>query len=233
MSEGPRINRNQAAGVVVFLRSAWRMDERHCPAVGSFRRGLPDVGDVELLAPLPARGEDDGVYEHIARNCPRVANPGLFEGSPRRDDNDQFCQALRGLKPHFLEAALRVTLREAATGQDYSIPVQIYRYHRENRGWIEVLRTGPAGFGKAILARWRMVHGLPSDVKCSQDGYLQLGSGRPATTHSEDDVFRLADLPFIAPWQRDMVTRSIDQDEAFRRRWLSGARLVLPERVTA
>lgn len=229
MSDGPRFSRTQALGVVAFLRSAWSMDERHCPVVGSVRRGERDVGDVELIAPVPDQADADSLYQRIARNCPRsqTINAGLFDGGlDARRPEQVWCEPLAGVKERFLEARMRVTLWEIDTKREYTVPVQIFRYTRINRGWVELMRTGPAGFGKALLARWRRVHGL-GDQPCSKDGCLQLPGG-PAQTYSETDVFRMADLPFIEPHHRGMIADRIDRDEGYRRSWISGARAMLP-----
>ena len=67
MSTGPRLPLATADALAAQLMARWGMAAPACGVVGSVRRRKPDVGDLELIAPLPPDGAKiDQLYEVIA-----------------------------------------------------------------------------------------------------------------------------------------------------------------------
>lgn len=195
MSAGPRLPLAAADQVAAHLMERWQMPRGECVAVGSVRRRRPDVGDIDLLAPLPAQGARDWLYERLADCCPAE---GLLM-QPR----EPWCRAELGLKPGFRHAKLVASL--AVSGTPAEVPVGIYRYipgAGGNMGWAMVQRTGPAEFGEWLLGAWKYRRGIGKDAPGSRDGEFLDEHGQVVATPTEESVFWLVGVPFVPPEER-------------------------------
>ncbi len=219
MSEGPRILLSEAVQVLDQIRGLWR-----CPGlevVGSVRRELPHVGDIEVIAEIPAmairknpRPQDDPLFVAIntTMHNPWIANAGggLFE--PRMEvcpSEQRPCigKAVRGLRPDFRACSLEVD----PWGK--TIPLQVYRYTPINRGWITLMRTGPSEFGQWFLGQWKKRWMIQPDHQASVDGYLVDRTGKVIDTPTETEAFRLCGLEWIPPQNRQRVAEAAMRDK--------------------
>lgn len=201
MSVGPRIPLARATAAAEVLFREWKMPVPACEVVGSVRRRKPDVGDLELLAPLPAPPadpkRDDALYEHILATC--NGQPQALFGEPR----PQFTEVVGGLKRGFLCASLKVQLRLGLADEEASVvPVQIFRYTPENRGWQQLMRTGPREMGIWFLQEWKRVFGIQGGP-ASIDGHLVDSWSKRVPVEDEQACFRLIRHEPIPPEQRD------------------------------
>jgi hypothetical protein len=202
VSAGLRIPRTHAADLAFRLMERWGMPADDCLVAGSIRRGRDAVGDIDLVAPMPqsrslGRQLPDALYDAIAATVAteEVAG-GIFGAS-----SNWIGRAVRGLSPQFRACELLIEMESGA-----EMPVQISRYDPGpdgNCGWISVIRTGPAEFGRAFLVKWKRCHRIPMERPASRDGYLLDGDGRPVATPTEQEVFDLCRMNFISPDKRD------------------------------
>jgi len=210
MSTGVRIPLATADHLAESLMARWKMAAPACGVVGSVRRRKPDVGDLELIAPLPPEGAKfDPLYESIADSL--GLRRGLFT-----PEIPAIGEAVEGVKPGFKAASLRVQIRLGEC-QEELFGVQVFRYTPENCGWQWLMRTGPDDFGKWFLWQWKQVYGIPTgdEHKASQDGHLIDGNKVVVPVPTEDDCFRCIRRPFVPPEER---TAFVEAERArFRR----------------
>ncbi len=193
MSEGPRIPLARAQAAAAYLIDLWALEGAH--VVGSVRRGRSEVGDLELIAPA-ADAKDDRAHARISATMFRdVTSAGLFEPPP---PENAIGRAIRGLNPGFLAASLEVRMRDGT-----QLPVQVYRYTKQNFGWTMLMRTGPADFGRWFLSKWKDQHHIPHELPASASGNLVDIEGRVVPTATEDEAFARCGLKPVAPEHRD------------------------------
>ncbi|MCW5777340.1 MAG: hypothetical protein KIS87_12955 [Phycisphaeraceae bacterium] len=200
MSAGPRLPLEHADAAAAFIMRCWGLEPPAAVVVGSVRRREPEVGDLEIIAP--------------------AADPSpLFGGDPlcerllacvgsRRPDNMPEVTPLRGLKPGFAAASMTVSLYDVGGRQMLHLPVQIFRYEPGNRGWHELMRTGPADFGRWFLTQWKRVHRIPHEQPASVNGWLVDASGERVIVERESDCFREINLPVCPPERRRAFAES-------------------------
>lgn len=233
MSVGLRIPLGRADAVAAAIMRLWDMNAPACAVVGSVRRRKAEVGDIELIAPLPevcTRPIDplgpkpekptdatDPLYARMLATT--GADAGLFEPDPP----PPVARAVEGLKPGFLAASLEVNIAGIAgpaDGAAMPIPVQVYRYtpgERGNRGWIELMRTGPREFGIWFLTQWKAAQECTGDRRGSIDGWLVDRYGVRVPTPSEDDCFRLIRRAFVPPEERQAFVEAEERRAARER----------------
>jgi len=197
MSTGPRLPLATADALAVQLMDRWQMAAPACGVVGSVRRRKPDVGDLELIAPLPPEGSKiDPLYEAIADAV--GARAGLFipEVPP-------IGKAVEGVKPFFKAASLDIQIR-LGEQQEEMCRVQVFRYGPKNAGWQWLMRTGPDDFGKWFLWQWKTVMGIPlgEGHQASVDGYLVDPNGIVVPVEDEEACFRVIRRPVVPPEAR-------------------------------
>lgn len=237
MSEGPRIELSRAVEVSDVLFERWKLPRADvypgCMVVGSVRRMKPEVGDIEMVAPLP-RGwdyrklgpEDDELFGAINAT---VDNPWSDESAPLFAATPPtppvppvptavprvLGSAVRGLKPGFLACSL---LLRPWDGLD--VPCQVYRYTPENLGWMLIERTGPREFGMWFLGQWKRRYGIPVGVEgrqASVNNHLVNAGGVVVPVPTEAEAFRLCGMAWIEPWDRDgFMERLAASREALR-----------------
>lgn len=211
MSQGPRIKLGDARRLCQDLWNIWGLDET-AVVVGSVRRGLPEVGDIEIIVPalkVTQAGNEhvDSLFSRINGSMsnpwvhPKAPERSMFDSEPERviePEPDQIIgEAIRGLKPGFLSASL--LLRPLGL----EVPCQLYRYTAQNRGWIELMRTGPADFGRLFLIAWKRRWNIPHEQQASIDGHLVNRDGEIVHVPDEDAAFDLCGMPAVLPELRD------------------------------
>lgn len=225
MSQGIRIELGNARKGVDWLWRLWGLADHDAQVVGSVRRLKPTVGDIELITPLPAGADEprlpeahDKLFQAINRT---VDNPwqddrvGLFTAPapavPRMEK--PVARAISGLKPGFKTLCLIVSPREGV-----EVPVQIYRFTPENRGWVTLMRTGPREFGIWFLTEWKRQYGIPVAEQACQDNHLVDGRGQVVAVRNEGEAFEACGLRFIAPELREVHMKGVQraQQEAMR-----------------
>lgn len=199
MSAGPRISR------VIALDAAWSLSRLwglggDCCWCGSLRRECPDVGDLDLVAPL-SPGSHDPLYNAI--------HATLDHGELRFGREDVTVGvAVRGHKPGFLASAYELRLRSPAV----TIPLQITRYTPENVGWKVVMATGPAEFCALFLGRWKRAWSIPPGQEASREGHLRNSHGGVVPVPTEGEAFRLAGMGYVEPADRSEHVRRMGLD---------------------
>lgn len=213
MSDGPRITLATAQRIIEFLTPLWGLRTGGALVVGSIRRQRAEVGDIEIVAPLPsgAKPEHDPLFRLLNAT---MANPwqdlaaGLFAHPDESLAGPRpipiIGRALRGLKPGFAAASLVLTPKNGT-----ELACQIYRYTPANRGWVTLMRTGPGDFGKWFLGKWKQRHGIRPENQASVDGHLVDGGGRVVRVETEEQCFALAGLAFQTPEEREAFGRTL------------------------
>lgn len=194
MSTGVRIPLSRAQAAARYLIELWQLEGAH--VVGSVRRQRSEVGDLELIVPAMAAIETtDQVYAAIERTMVAPSVNSLFD-APREKP---IGRALRGLNRGFLACALIVTMKDGT-----ALPVQVYRYTPDNFGWMMLMRTGPADYGKWFLGKWKDRHRIDHErQQASINGHLVDAAGRIIPTPSEEEAFALCGIKYQPPERRD------------------------------
>ena len=221
MSDGPRIPLEKAEAFVLQLfrrrlgfASLEEAAAQGVEVVGSIRRRRPDIGDIEIIAPLPRAANPDCVQStedrlfrelNLCVSNPWVDGSGsLFAAAP--DTSRAFGQAVRGLKPGFKACSLKLAAYGVEVGLD------VFRYDALNAGWVKLCRTGPGEFGQWFLVRWKERMGIPvgdPNRKASVDGYLVDARGEIVPVATEAEAFRLIGSNFVAPDRRDAMCEAM------------------------
>lgn len=206
MSAGPRTPLETAIEAANLLVKRWGRGTA-LEIVGSVRRNVQHVGDLDFIAPMPKDWNKDALRDAIEDD--RYGAGALF-GQHRRYP---VVVPVRGLKRGFRYAELTVTFAEGAT----SMPVQVARYDpgdRGNRGWVMLMRTGPKDFGKWLLWKHGQNNGLPKGQPSAapEPGggtYLRDKHGKPIPTPDEERVFAVAGLRPVVPERRAEVVARV------------------------
>lgn len=189
MSDGTRIPLAEAKAVADRLFVALGMREPEARVVGSVRREKPDVGDIEIIAPAPAT-EMDWLFQAIGKVCLTPEDEGSM--FPR---SGTIGKTVKGWKPGFAYCQLLL--------DSPAVKVDIFRYQPGNRGWIELMRTGPADYSERVLIDWKRKCGtLGTPKPGSVGGFLVDSMGNPRNTPTERSVFDLIGIPFVEPKNR-------------------------------
>jgi DNA polymerase/3'-5' exonuclease PolX len=196
MSEGPRYPWKLVEAAAKSLRISWGLDT-DALFVGSFRRGSPTCGDLEILAKHePA--ESDPLFETIERT---LGLGGLFGNHAPEIEG----KALEGFKPGFLSCSLVVQM----VSPPAPLPVQIFRATPEGWGWAVLMRTGPRDFGVEFLRRWKIAWEIPEGSKASDAGLLRDRWGKIVPVLSEREAFEKCRMPWVEPNERDAVALAL------------------------
>lgn len=194
MSEGVTIPLAKAEAT-----AAWLIDQLAIPdarIVGSIRRRRPYVHDIDLICPMP-RGSNDLLHQRVLERFSTGEPDGLF-GLKEEGVGDGLGALLKGRKRMTRIMCMSLISQIDPTR---SIPVQIHRHApgpAGNRGWIELIRTGPLEFGRRALARWKVV----SDGGWSKDGYPHASNGARVSVPDERAAFGLLHWRYIEPERR-------------------------------
>lgn len=203
MSTGPRFQldyaRRVARQLVATLTNSISLE-----VVGSVRRESETVGDLEFIAPLPADEANDTLYLDLAKRfyldgAPPIETGGLFSAPVERES--KIGEPRRGLNPGFKYAGVTLRLKVPAPAE---MAIEFYRYTpgpTGNRGWIQLIRTGPAEFSHRMVMRWQALRG-DRERAGSADGFPLDINGHPIAVPDENAAFALLRLPFIEPKDR-------------------------------
>ena len=225
MSTGPKISRGDA---LALLEAFCTKTGVRCSAggpdsvprvylTGSLRRGNPQVSDIDVLAPLPADGQDDRLFELVAHhiNSPEAAKVNEVEGNIFTGTVGgrvvlskapiSLGSSVIGWKPGFKLARLDLSVapilgidrvgKGKGGGMPLTVRMEISRYvpgPEGNAGWTALRTTGPERFSEAVLTYWKYrcgTHG--TKVPGSEDGFLV----RPATDIDGDQRPGLERVP--------------------------------------
>jgi hypothetical protein len=207
MSDGPRLPRKLALAAAERLvrELGFHLDPDGGLICGSLRRDRQQVGDIDLVAALPAPGGADRLCKAITERFVWRAKPGMLFTS---DLGHAMGWITEGAHAWF--KACRLVLVDPAAGE---INVEIHRYTpgpSGNRGWIELMRTGPVEFTRWLIVKHKMRQGISRDGDASRDAFLVDGAGKAIPTPTEREVFRVMNLDYIAPERRDEFCRIHD-----------------------
>jgi hypothetical protein len=203
VSSSRRIQIGIARQLAGDLFNRWGMSPATCMIVGSVRRNCPDVGDLEFTAPLPA-GDADPLYDKISGTLIPTEGLGLFDCADA--EPSRIGWANRGFKPGF--AAASITVKHRIIGM---IAVEIYRYtggDQGNRGWVEIMRTGPRDFCTYFLDRWKTRHGIARDKHALVENQLRDMHGYVIPVPTEARAFELAGMDWVEPDRRGIVAEA-------------------------
>ncbi len=200
-----------------YLRKLWGVDtDPNVMIVGSIRRKARDCGDIELTAPCQPAASDT-LFDSIASSL--QAQETLWGGQVATQG-----KAVRGFVPGFTACSLVMEIAGSRIGLDVPvvpIPVQIYRWKAENRGWIELMRTGPREFNQFFLSKWKAFHLIPEGGDGSRDGYLRDRNGNAVITATEAEAFRkLNGMRCVPPEEREAI--AVRTAKAGRPEWRPG-----------
>lgn len=165
---------------------------------GSVRRGKRQPRDIELLLPLPGDGEGDGIFAAIEECCRCV--DGLFGNEEERFEERFVCEAVKGLRVRFKYCQLAFAEWLLDDGQvTRNFKVDVFRYvpgPLGNRGWLLLMRTGPAEFSRRCAAKWQREGGT------SREAFLIDAHGERIATPTEMDAFRELGIDWLPAWER-------------------------------
>ena len=201
--EPTKIRLDHAEGGARYVRNQLGLED--CLVAGSIRRRVPWVKDIELVCAMPGPGEPDTLLQRIRDIfvCPVevAAAPSLWTSLAPASDITMPAKSIgvgiKGVREEFRYCQLRV---QAPSDKAVWMNVDIFRYDpgpQGNRGWIELIRTGPADFSKNALIRWKKLTQGKSD-----QGYPITADGRRVPVPSEEAAFALLEWPWIHPWNR-------------------------------
>jgi DNA polymerase/3'-5' exonuclease PolX len=172
---------------------------------GSIRRQLATAGDIEIVAPLHDSAED------VAQEHRRIDGTLLPDNGGLYPPAGTWAKAVKGFRcsgrytqfvvyPRLLHKSMFGDVE--GTEPDGGVKVDLWRYRPGpfgNKGWIQLIRTGPDDFGPACLARWKRItrgglsqHGFPHRTATSP----------PIPVPDEGAAFALLEMPYIEPRDR-------------------------------
>ena len=122
---------------------------------------------------------------------PRMVPAGLFSDALEVDPD--FCATVRRWPKVKGEPTGRYTQRILPGG----IKLDLFLVTPESWGWQLCLRTGSTGFNRDMLRALKR-------QACESDGGFIRQYGQVIPTPEEVDVFRLAKLPWVEPWAREV-----------------------------
>lgn len=168
------------------------------------------LGDPESAkAWLAAHARPDTLYQAMLESVSSPDPPAsMFEKPVERPP--PIGVKVEGLKPMFRAATVDIKLGASGAWPDAVLRVSVYRYWpgpMGNRGWIDVMRTGPGDFGAALLGMWKIRYQIPFGKQASAGGYLRDQYGKPVPTETEEDVFSRLGCAWIPPDRRELWLR--------------------------
>jgi hypothetical protein len=163
---------------------------------------LPDE-PLPAMPKRPRRG-NLSLFDTATMTNPANPVPPAGDGQPAQAASpiaSPIGYAASGGKPGFRALSLRIRC-DKWDGRPV-VGVQIYRFTPANRGWVQLMRTGPGEFGKWFLTRWKRAFDIPPELPASIDGHLVFRDRKVAAAATEQELFALLGMGFIPPEKRD------------------------------
>ena len=171
---------------------------------GSIRRKQAYVGDIEIVAiPKTVMRQRAGQLTFF-QPAKSVKINAVWE---RITDSRQFQPVKRPTNKHELIADDENWINKGVAGKakyfkvldhESRFMVDLFLTTPEAWGAIFTIRTGCAGFSKALVTYWTRI----SRGGHMRDGLFHDAKGNVVPTPEEEDVFRIMELPFISPEER-------------------------------
>lgn len=182
MSDGKRIPYADALALVYDWQVLLKPACERIAVAGSLRRHKETVGDIELVCiPNPTVDLFGEVIYHPAPIDARLYGHTLAVDGPRQK---------------------RIELPQG-------ISLELYITTPAQWGVMYTLRTGCAEFSEALVTQRVKGGVLPSNLYVRDGRMWRAGEDEPLETPEEEDVFRAAQLPWLAPWERGETWRKI------------------------
>jgi len=205
------VSLERAQQVASYLWARWQLPVEHSKLCGSCRRLEAEVGDLDILTARPAIPKVDPLHDTLYCDLISADEWDVMDPKLAKIPAGKLGIVTQGLKPGFGRVRCMITGRTGTW-----IKIEIHRHDlklrpdggvlQSNRGWIEMIRTGPAEWSKNMMIRWKAL----SDGGTSKDGYPISGLGVQYCPATEAEAFKLLRLPYCSPEQRGRVTFKLD-----------------------
>lgn len=194
---------DQAAGIAHNVLGFLDVPKPEFWMVGSIRRKAYSVKDIDILCAMP-RGDTDPLYDAICRHFIQAPTShkqagSLFDAPASALSGEILGKVVRGCKRGFRNCSVEIHPVAVNGG----IKMEFWRFdagQQGNRGWIELIRTGPWEFAKMAVTRWNRISGGKAGEPHVRYPCLRDGSRVPVP--DEATAFKLLDWPYIEPENR-------------------------------
>jgi DNA polymerase/3'-5' exonuclease PolX len=186
MSAGPKLPLDKAEQVASKLQATFAPACDRLAVAGSIRRGVPEVGDVELVA-IP--NHQNGIDRLTLRLNALVEEQKIYRSVPPGIRN----------RPAWGD---RYKKFWCWTNDVYGwVQVDLFITTPESWGAILAIRTGPSDFSKALVTHIK----YRTPYRQEEGVLVRQVSGEVVPVPEEKDYFRLAGLPWIEPPRRTVA----------------------------
>lgn len=186
MSAGRKLDRGEALELARKAREILAPCVARLELAGSLRRGAERVGDVEFVAtPVTER-------DFFGNSTALVLHP--------------LRKTLRGIGTWVKGGTRMMQIRDVLGREGFKLEVYLVSPPAE-WGSILAIRTGPKDLSAACVSRM-----LPRGLSHSKGRVVLRETGETLPTPREEDFFRYADVPFVAPEEREDLARTILAD---------------------
>lgn len=192
MSTGTRVGLLDAQAIATELRDRLEPATERIAVAGSIRRGLRDIGDIELVA--------------IPKTHTEFIRDGFFGG--QETDVDEMQQAIDEL---IAAGVLATHPTDPKRGPRYSkllhvasgLQLDLFSARPHTWGLIFLIRTGPASYSQYLVthARRRGLHVANGELHVGAFGCTPIEC-RVVPTPEEHDVFKAIGVPGDSPERR-------------------------------
>jgi DNA polymerase/3'-5' exonuclease PolX len=192
MSTGTRVSLVDARTIAEEIADALRPATHRIAVAGSIRRGLRDIGDIELVA--------------IPRTHPEFIRDGFFGG--QETEVDELQEAVDKL---IADGVLAPHPTDPKRGPRYSkllhvasgLQLDLFTARPHTWGLIFLIRTGPASYSQYLVthARRRGFHVAGGELHVGSLGCTAIEC-RVVPTPEEYDVFKAIGVPGDSPDRR-------------------------------
>jgi DNA polymerase/3'-5' exonuclease PolX len=168
---------SEALKIAIDVREQLRPHCERVEIAGSIRRNKPEIGDIEIVAiPLPY---ETGLFENgvaaVVNQWTKVKGELEYKGRPKVKQ----CKYTQRILPS-------------------GMILDLFFATPTNWGYIYAIRTGSVEYSKILAQRWTQL-GYHGD-----DGYLWRTGGGVVEVAEEEDLFKLLNIPFCPPGQRNI-----------------------------
>lgn len=181
---------------------------------GSLRRGLGDVGDVEIVyVPRWGEGEQNKELAMFAEPPPPVDLVDRRIGEMQRSGQIERRFSASGRQGAY--GANTKHLVSVSTG----IPIDVFRATAENWGMAMMVRTGPAEWSHLMMSLFKQ-RGMEGHVSSGVTTEGALNERTEIACPTEETVFELLGIPYRGPMNRDpqVIERILQDPDLIRQR---------------